>query len=181
MFHGAHRAVHDCHALLEILAQPHPAGGTILRHLITASDRVTARIWAVNSPFDRKEDLKRRGYCWGDGSDGRPKAWWVEVDEAALEDELAFLRREIYDGDAEPIIQRLTQPSVTKRLDQNVRIISKMNDVWFHNCYYANAGCKRNIQMTPLRKVEMALPRSLGPWRGGHDGGVDERQGVLAA
>ena len=108
LFHGAHRAVHDCHALLEILAQPHPAGGTILRHLIASCDRTTARIWAINSPFERKDDLKRRGYHWGDGSDGQPKAWWIEVDEMTLADELEFLRREIYGWDAEPIVQRLT-------------------------------------------------------------------------
>lgn len=107
LFHGAHRAVHDCHALLEILDQPHP-GGNVLRHLIGASDRVTARIWATNAPFERKDHLKYRGYRWGDGSDGRPRAWWTEVDEAALDDELRHLRGEVYGCDAEPLVQRLT-------------------------------------------------------------------------
>ena len=108
LFHGAHRAVHDCHALLEVLAQPHPAGGTVLRHLIAASDSATARVWAVNAPFDRKDDLRRRRYRWNDGSDGRPKAWWTEVADAALDDELRFLQDEVYAWDAEPIVQRLT-------------------------------------------------------------------------
>ena len=90
--------------MLEILAQLHPAGGTILRHLIGSCDRTTARIGAINSPFKRNDDLKRRGHHWGDGSEGQPKAWWVEVDELTLADELEFLRREIYGWNAEPIV-----------------------------------------------------------------------------
>ena len=35
-----------------------------------------------------KDHLKARGYRWSDGSDGRPKSWWIEVAEEALDDEL---------------------------------------------------------------------------------------------
>jgi hypothetical protein len=67
------------------------------------------RIFAENSPFDLKDRLKERSYRWSDGSDGRPKSWWIEIAEEAMEDELRFLRTEIYrweDGDRP--IQRLT-------------------------------------------------------------------------
>ena len=53
--------------------------------------------------------LKARGYRWSDGNDGRPKSWWVELDEDALDDELHYLRTEIYRWpDADPPIRRLT-------------------------------------------------------------------------
>lgn len=54
-------------------------------------------------------NLKARGYRWSDGSDGRPKSWWVEIDEHDLADELHYLRTEIYRWpDADPLVRRLT-------------------------------------------------------------------------
>jgi hypothetical protein len=41
--------------------------------------------------------------------------------------------------------------------------------------------CKRNIEMTPLCKVEVTLPRVLGSWELHHGGGVDEQAGVQPA
>lgn len=112
LFHEGHRAVDDCHALLEVLARPvrsredgeenapdgtaRPAVQTPFAALLAASQRITVRIWAERSPFDMKDQLKARGYRWSDGSDGRPKAWWTEVPEEASEEELRFLRDEIY-------------------------------------------------------------------------------------
>jgi hypothetical protein len=58
--------------------------------------------------FDLKDTLKRRGYRWSDGSDGRPRSWYVDVDEIALDDEIAFLKTEIYLRDVEPRLQTLT-------------------------------------------------------------------------
>jgi DNA polymerase-3 subunit epsilon len=56
-----------------------------------------------------KDHLKSRGYRWSDGSDGRPKSWWIEVDDAAVDDELGYLRAEIYRWpDADPPMKRLT-------------------------------------------------------------------------
>ena len=53
--------------------------------------------------------LKARGYRWSDGSDGRPKSWWVEVADDMLDEELRYLRTEIYRWpDADPPIKRLT-------------------------------------------------------------------------
>jgi DNA polymerase-3 subunit epsilon len=109
LFHDGHRATDDCHALLEVLVRP--VGGqaaTPFAELLEASRRCRIRIYAENSPFDMKDHLKGRGYRWSDGSDGRPKAWWVEVDEAAYADELDYLRTEIYRWDADPLSIRLT-------------------------------------------------------------------------
>jgi len=109
-FHVGHRAVDDCFALLEVLALSQGNNDrTPFAELYQASQRSRVRIFAENSPFDLKDRLKERGYRWSDGSDGRPKSWWIEIDEEAMEDELRFLRAEIYRWeDADPPVQRLT-------------------------------------------------------------------------
>ncbi len=107
-FHDGHRAVDDCFALFEVLGQS-ASRGTAFSELYAASQHARVRIYAENSPFDMKDYLKARGYRWSDGSDGRPKSWWVEVDENAFEDELSFLRLDIYRWpDADPPTRRLT-------------------------------------------------------------------------
>jgi DNA polymerase III subunit epsilon len=108
-FHQAHRAVDDCHALLEVLALELPTtGAPALALLLETARRKTVRVWAEQSPFDLKDSLKRRGYRWSDGSDGRPRSWYIDVDEAALDGEIAFLKAEIYLRDVEPRLQALT-------------------------------------------------------------------------
>ena len=108
-FHQAHRAVDDCHALLEILAFELPTIGTpALAVLLERARKRTMRVWAEQSPFDLKDSLKRRGYRWSDGSDGRPRSWYIDVDESKLDDEIAFLKTEIYLRDVEPRLQTLT-------------------------------------------------------------------------
>ncbi|WFU29047.1 3'-5' exonuclease [Bradyrhizobium sp. CB1717] len=108
-FHQAHRAVDDCHALLEVLAFELPTTGSpALALLLETARRKTLRVWAEQSPFELKDSLKRRGYRWNDGSDGRPKSWYIDVTEAAFADEIAFLRTEIYLRDADPRVQELT-------------------------------------------------------------------------
>jgi DNA polymerase-3 subunit epsilon len=109
-FHDGHRAVDDCFALLEVLAREvDGSASTAFAELYQASQISRIRIFAENSPFDMKDQLKARGYRWSDGSDGRPKSWWIEVGEEALNDELRYLRAEIYRyPDADPPIKRLT-------------------------------------------------------------------------
>ncbi|RUX03532.1 3'-5' exonuclease, partial [Mesorhizobium sp. M2A.F.Ca.ET.037.01.1.1] len=105
LFHEGHRATDDCHALLEILARPITGGVTPFSELHAASQRLRVRVWAENSPFEMKDHLKARGYRWSDGSDGRPKSWWAEIAEEELEDELRFLRGDIYRWpEAEPLM-----------------------------------------------------------------------------
>jgi DNA polymerase-3 subunit epsilon len=110
LFHEGHRATDDCHALLEVLARPAGECGALpFAELLQASARSRIRIFAENAPFAMKDHLKARGYRWSDGSDGRPKAWWIEIDEDLYADELRYLRAEIYRWDeAEPPTVRLT-------------------------------------------------------------------------
>ncbi|HEV7318215.1 MAG TPA: 3'-5' exonuclease [Ensifer sp.] len=110
LFHEGHRATDDCHALLEVLARPAGEhGARPFSELLQSSFQSRVRVFAQNAPFDMKDHLKARGYRWSDGSDGRRRAWWIEIDEEAYDDELRYLRTEIYCWeDAEPLSQRLT-------------------------------------------------------------------------
>jgi DNA polymerase III subunit epsilon len=109
MFHRSHRAVDDCHALLEILAHTIPdANRTALSLLLENARRKTIRIWAEQAPFELKDELKKRGYRWSSGDEGRPKAWYVDIDEAKRDDEIAYLQQFIYLRDVELLVQTLT-------------------------------------------------------------------------
>lgn len=52
--------------------------------------------------------LKKRGYRWNDGNDGRPKSWYMDVGESAIDDEVVYLKSEIYLRDMKPRLQTLT-------------------------------------------------------------------------
>jgi DNA polymerase III subunit epsilon len=60
-FHAAHRAVDDCHALLEVLAYELPTGSPALALLLETARKPTVRVWAEQSPFELKDSLKKRG------------------------------------------------------------------------------------------------------------------------
>lgn len=97
-FYEAHRAIDDCHAVVELLARP-LAATSALSILLDRACRTTCRIWAEHSPYDLKDHLKRRGYRWNDGADGSLRSWYIDVDAEAREAELKFLRQEIYQRD----------------------------------------------------------------------------------
>lgn len=80
LFFDGHRAVHDCLAGIEILSRPlRRSRRTGLDVLLKSARAARIRIWATNSQYELREILKARGYRWSDGSDGRPKAWYVNV------------------------------------------------------------------------------------------------------
>ena len=84
----------DCHALLQVLGQrvdDDSLNG--LQRLLAAAARPSYKLRATGSPFDSKDKLKARGYRW----DGEGKVWYCNLgSEAALTDELAWLRSEVY-------------------------------------------------------------------------------------
>src|SRR4051794_8750006 len=51
----------------------------------------------------------------------------------------------------------------------------------FHNQRYAPALCSRNIEMTPVCKVDVTLPEVRGALGVRDDGGVDEQEGIRSA
>jgi len=109
LFHDAHRAVDDCHAVLEILAKPLPATpSAALAALLARARKRSFRVWAENSPFDLKHVLKKRGYRWSDGSDGSPRSWYIDVAEDEHMAEIEFLQTEIYQREVEVRSQSVT-------------------------------------------------------------------------
>jgi DNA polymerase-3 subunit epsilon len=109
LFHQGHHAADDCHALLEVLAYDLPnADRPALAALLERARRKTKRIWAGQSPFDLKDELKKRGYRWSDGADGRPRSWYIDVDEAEQANQIEFLRKVIYLSEIEPRVQSVS-------------------------------------------------------------------------
>lgn len=92
LFFGAHRAVVDAQAVVEVLRQPWGDGRSAFAQLRDSALRSAVRIWALAAPFDQKDVLKGRGYRWNP----EVKSWWVELSEEAAAAELAFLEREVY-------------------------------------------------------------------------------------
>src|SRR5260370_26559152 len=109
LFQRSQGAIEYCHALLKILA--HNITGVdrnALSLLLENARRKTIRIWAEQAPFDLKDELKKRGYRWSPGDEGRPKAWYIDVDDADRDDEIAYLRQSIYLRDVELFAQTLS-------------------------------------------------------------------------
>ena len=99
LFHGSHRALDDCRAVLEILSKARPPFvEPPLKTLLDTARLTTVRLWAEGAPFEKKDVLKARGYRWS-GIHGAPRAWWREVAEADADTEVRFLRREIFDDE----------------------------------------------------------------------------------
>ncbi|MFC0194879.1 3'-5' exonuclease, partial [Aureimonas pseudogalii] len=108
-FHNGHRAVDDCHALLEVLSHPARTQATAaFQQLLASSLQTRLRIHAIGSPFHAKDALKARGYRWSDGMGGKQKCWWREVAEDAYDDEVCFLEEEIYGGSMNAYVESLT-------------------------------------------------------------------------
>lgn len=54
VFFAAHTAEADCLALIHLLATPFADGSLPMRRLLEAARRKTARIWAIEAPFEKK-------------------------------------------------------------------------------------------------------------------------------
>lgn len=94
-FYDAHRALTDCHALLQVLTAPLSDGRTGLKTLLEGAQSLRYKLSATGSPFETKDKLKARGYRW----DGDQKAWWCALKSPeALEAECAWLKAEVYGG-----------------------------------------------------------------------------------
>jgi DNA polymerase-3 subunit epsilon len=108
-FYDAHRAAVDCHAAIELLSMPLPQSGKLtLQALLEEARKPTCRVWAEGAPYDFKDLLKARGYRWSDGNDGKPKSWYQDVLEDDLEDELSYLRKDIFQRDADIPVVKIT-------------------------------------------------------------------------
>lgn len=107
-FFDAHRAIDDCRAGVDILNRHLPRSGRSgLAALLESAREPRWRLWAEGAPYVLRETLKSRGYRWSSGEDGGLRAWYLDVVESALDDELRFLRSDIYGRDDVDIPRRL--------------------------------------------------------------------------
>lgn len=93
-FYDAHRALVDCHALLQVLASPQAeVGGTGLTRLIAATAQPSYKLRATGAPFESKDQLKARGYRW----DATARVWFCTLgSDEELAAEQAWLQAEVY-------------------------------------------------------------------------------------
>ena len=75
--------------------------------LLDSARTPSFRVWALNSPYDKKDLLKQRRYRWSGGEGGLPKAWYTFVSEAEVAGEQAWLTAEVYDGRAGGKVERM--------------------------------------------------------------------------
>jgi DNA polymerase III subunit epsilon len=94
MFGGAHRGEIDCLAGVEVLSRTLPVSGALAMSSLLARARLaTSRVWAIGSPFDAKDALRRLEYRWSDGSiPASTRAWYRDVPATEAEAELEWLQ-----------------------------------------------------------------------------------------
>ena len=88
----AHRAGADVDALIGLLRQRLPSGRTVLGEAFERGSQPTWRFDAIDSPFERKELLRDRGYRWNPAK----KVWSREVTGEDHDAELTWLMDEVY-------------------------------------------------------------------------------------
>ncbi len=96
-FFEGHRATIDCQAGIEILSKSLPVTGEpVLKRLLDSARRTDVRLWADRAPFEMKDQLKKRGYRWSPGDHGKRKAWYRDLPEDRLQEEMIYLNEHIY-------------------------------------------------------------------------------------
>ena len=94
-FYDAHRALVDCHALLQVLAAPLKSGQSGLQQLLQGATQTRYKLRATGAPFDAKDVLKARGYRW----DTENRVWWTSLKgQDALAQEGEWLKAKVYAG-----------------------------------------------------------------------------------
>ncbi len=105
-FFEGHRALNDAQATLHLLSQPLPESGKLaMAELLNHARFKSRRFFAMGAPFDKKDDLKARGYRWMadfsyTDSYGKSKqgVWSIATNEENIEAEQQWLTEKIYAG-----------------------------------------------------------------------------------
>ncbi|MDQ7057572.1 MAG: 3'-5' exonuclease [Ghiorsea sp.] len=103
-FFEGHRAVNDAEATLHLLTKVLPESGKLAMSELLNHARVESRrYFAVGAPFDKKDDLKERGYRWladyvYTDNHGKSKkgVWSKAVKQEETKDEELWLKDSIY-------------------------------------------------------------------------------------
>jgi DNA polymerase-3 subunit epsilon len=108
IFYDAHRAEIDCLVGIHLLTKYLPKSKElVLKTLLKKANENSYIIWATNSPFHTKDILKSRGYRWNDGSNGKPKSWYIEVSDKQKESEYDFLCQLINQSKEDFIVEEM--------------------------------------------------------------------------
>jgi len=105
-FFDGHRAVNDAQATLHLLSKSLPKSGKpAMAELLSHARFQSRRFFAVAAPFEKKDDLRNRGYRWlaefsYTDSYNKPKkgVWSKAVAEEDIKDEEQWLCESIYAG-----------------------------------------------------------------------------------
>ncbi len=100
-FFDGHRAVNDAQATLHILTRAMPNSGKLtMANLLAGAREKSRRFFAFRAPFEKKDDLKARGYRWLPDFEylGKKGVWSMSVPEADIEEEQQWLTDSIYSG-----------------------------------------------------------------------------------
>ena len=54
------------------------------------------RLWALGAPFDKKDILKQRKYRWNTGVKEGHKAWYIDLPEDEVDNEMNYLRTFVF-------------------------------------------------------------------------------------
>jgi DNA polymerase-3 subunit epsilon len=100
-FFEGHRAIIDCLAGIHILSQELPNSNiSILKQLLDNAGQLRFKLWATNSPYESKDLLKARGYRWSNPQTDKHKAWFIELTEDKVAEEINYLRSNVYGSSA---------------------------------------------------------------------------------
>lgn len=108
-FFDGHRAVNDAQATLHLLTRPLPRSGKrVMSTLLATAREKSSRIFAVRAPFEKKDDLKARGYRWLPDFtyDGKKGVWSIAVSAVDSEAEQQWLSEHVYKGKTASFVVR---------------------------------------------------------------------------
>lgn len=114
-----HRATVDVAATIHLLTQTmEKSGDLVMKQLWDNSKRTDYRVFARGAPFEMKDILKGRGYFWSPGGSGEPKAWFKDIEDVDLANELVWLKTDI--GIAMPDRLPMRQITASNRFSERV-------------------------------------------------------------
>ena len=106
-FYDGHRALSDCLAGVFLLSCKLPTSGMIGMNALLQSARIKRfSVRAIGAPFESKDDLRKRGYRWDPGNEGREKAWWMIVEHPDAE--LEWLHQNIFHSEIDLPVNAIT-------------------------------------------------------------------------
>jgi DNA polymerase-3 subunit epsilon len=114
-FYDGHRALNDCYATFNLLAQVEGAFDELKANVRKKETLIVAQ----NAPFEKKDLLKNKNYRWSDGQASLPIAWWLTLPNEQLEEELAWLDAKVYGRSGASL--QLPQVQITARKRYSLR------------------------------------------------------------